>query len=151
MSAESPRLSYAAKLTAGKNGANSPSSAPRTPQVLRVPRVRDRKDSQTASTTERSDSAVDTLEPFATRVLRYMAPPPPCMAGALPIEVWSEVLYLQADPKHILSDRQRRAVVAHGKSRETLRHEIEALGKARSTQIWLVLERMGCLMYDDSE
>lgn len=147
--------SYASKLTTSRTGNHAPSPSPRATQVLRAPRVRGRKGSHAGHATSkaaRSDSGVETTDiDLAVQIRARMTMPPPRMIGPLPVDAWCKVLFLLCDPDDILSDRQRRQVVEYGQSRKTLRQEIEVLGKAQSAQIWLALDKMGCLMYDDVE
>ena len=71
------------------------------------------------------------------------------MIGQLPKQAWEKIFYFLTDPAGILSERQRRAVIAWGSNRDTLASEAEILGKPASVQIWRVLEGMDCLTYDD--
>lgn len=48
----------------------------------------------------------------------------------------------------VLSKRQVESVVRYAGEKDSLRVEMEGMGRARSVQIWGGLERMGCLEYE---
>lgn len=48
----------------------------------------------------------------------------------------------------VLSRRQVESVVRYARDGDSLGVEMEGMGRARSVQIWAVLERMGCLEYE---
>lgn len=149
-----PAPTYAATLTVSKDGKHRAERAlPRGPaQVLLGSKSRGRKDSLVADRTMRTEPGIASRTLGChERALERMTVPTPRMVGPLPVQAWHEVLSLLADPECALSGRQRRSVIKYGQDRRTLMVEIDVLGKSRGTQVWLVLDRMGCLMYDDVE
>ncbi|MCJ1472197.1 hypothetical protein MMC13_000844 [Lambiella insularis] len=67
--------------------------------------------------------------------------------GGLDDRLWSKIISLACRANGILSTDQALAVVKWARDRGTLEREMEALGKAENTQVWKVLEGMGCLAY----
>ena len=62
--------------------------------------------------------------------------------------VWQRIIAAAAGVNGIMSDAQQRSVLQWGMDRGTLNRERESLGLAEYTQIWKVLEGMGCLTYE---
>ena len=71
----------------------------------------------------------------------------PRMVGHLPLTAWEVILPLLADPHNVLNLAQRESVMAYGRDRRTLVGETETIGKAKSVQVYKVLEGMGVLGY----
>jgi len=71
----------------------------------------------------------------------------PRMVGPLPLTAWEIILPLLADPHGVLNRTQRESVMAYGRDRRTLVGETETIGKAKSVQVYKVLEGMGVLGY----
>ena len=63
-------------------------------------------------------------------------------------QVWRRIIAIAADADGIMSEAQQRSVLRWGMDRGTLSRESESLGLAEYTQIWKVLEGMGCLSYE---
>lgn len=70
------------------------------------------------------------------------------LPGNLPGEVWIRIITLVTDPKGVLSEQQRKNIVAWAKTSESLERERDLVGKLRSVQIWRVLEALECLSYE---
>lgn len=62
--------------------------------------------------------------------------------------LWIRVLSQIGREGGVLSVRQMEAVIKYAGDRDSLRVEMEAMGRAKSVQIWGVLDRMGCLEYE---
>jgi len=71
----------------------------------------------------------------------------PRMVGPLPLMAWEVILPLLADPHNVLNRAQRESVMAYGRDRGTFVGETETIGKAKSVQVYKVLEGMGVLGY----
>lgn len=143
--AHARKSTYASKL--------SEASSPTAESTLVIPgvSVKHMPPSASRQRTSRHDSAVSSSFTDAQAQLDTAQPPhnDPPMIGPLPAQAWEKVLTHLADPTGILSERQRRAIVAWGSNRDTLASEAEILGKPASVQIWHVLDGMDCLAYDD--
>lgn len=74
----------------------------------------------------------------------------PALLGNLPFELWCRIVALAADPDNLLSERQVQFLCMWGKSRESLRKELQALGKLRHQQIWRVLDGATCTAYEEA-
>lgn len=66
----------------------------------------------------------------------------------LPDDVWRRIMATAAGADIILSETQQRSVIRWAMDRSSLNKEKEFLGLKGSTQIWKVLEGMGCLAYE---
>lgn len=73
---------------------------------------------------------------------------PKKLPGNLPTELWIRIIALVTDPKDVLSEKQRKNIVAWAKISESLERERDLAGKLRSVQIWRVLEALECLSYE---
>lgn len=71
--------------------------------------------------------------------------------ATLPIAIWTRCLRDAIDPTGILSQRQVERVVDWARRRETLKRDEEVVGKLESTQVWRVLEGVGCLVFEVDE
>ncbi|KAL7275990.1 hypothetical protein RUND412_001021 [Rhizina undulata] len=60
-------------------------------------------------------------------------------------QIWYRIIVLAADPKDILTAKQRRNIFDWASTKETLEREREIAGKPRCNQIWKLLEGMECL------
>lgn len=67
----------------------------------------------------------------------------------LPIDVIEHVLRFTMSRREldVMNEGQRRAALARGQSRETLRGEREWLKKDESAQVWMLLDSINCLAY----
>ena len=70
------------------------------------------------------------------------------LLGGLDEQTWGRVISLACEGQKVVSPGQELAILRWARDRQSLRREMEALGKAESAQIWKVLEGMGCLAYD---
>ena len=148
---------YASKLIFDRGGTNAglfvtaQSSRPVTPQVFRHPFARKRQNSGSVQSQSRhgSSPASSRMDVSPLKGAVRMDGAEPKIIGGLPVQAWSIILALLADPHGMLSDRQVKAIVTHGSNRRTLAMEADALGKPDPVQIWKVLEAVDCLIYDD--
>ena len=70
------------------------------------------------------------------------------LLGGLDEQTWGRIISLACQGQKLVSTEQYLAIVRWARDRKSLVREMEALGKAESTQIWKVLEGIGCLAYD---
>ncbi|KAI9654437.1 MAG: hypothetical protein M1831_005403 [Alyxoria varia] len=157
---------YASKLQVNRNGAGpvlsvtGESSRPVTPHVADWLRKSSRSQDKTASPARTpghrsrasaggsSSQSKDKISPLKGAITmtgerQYDT------SGRLPTEACRRIICELADPRRLLSSRQREAVLTYGANRRTLATEAASLGKPDSVQIWRVLEAMGCLFYDE--
>lgn len=69
------------------------------------------------------------------------------LPGGLSLQLWRDIL-VDATGAWMLSREQQVSVVGWAQDAATLAEESKNLGKPKSSQIWKVLDGMGCLAYD---
>lgn len=70
------------------------------------------------------------------------------LPGNLDTETWVRIISLAADPKGILTTKQRWNIVEWARRGDTLDRERDLAGKPKSVQIWRLLEAIECLGFD---
>ncbi|MCJ1381308.1 hypothetical protein MMC17_004418 [Xylographa soralifera] len=137
-----PRLPLSTPLAPGN---------PNQPIILKLPEQRknsldhlDLKMTRVASQTETiaGKSPATSLTPKNVNSYRSFLP------GGLDERLWGRIISLACGCTGILNTEQALAVVKWARDRASLQREMEVLGKAESTQVWRVLEGMGCLAYE---
>ena len=63
-------------------------------------------------------------------------------------QVWRKIIAAAAGADGVMNEAQQRSVLRWGMDRGTLSRERESLGLPEYTQIWKVLDGMGCLAYE---
>ncbi|KAI9843436.1 MAG: hypothetical protein M1830_007700, partial [Pleopsidium flavum] len=70
------------------------------------------------------------------------------MPFGLPEALWQRIIALASGAIGVVNSGQQGSIIRWAKDRDTLSRERETLGKSESTQIWRVLDGMGCLAYE---
>lgn len=131
--------SYAASLSHSKEPSNGP-ARPHSTAVLVAPgaRLRASRGLQDMSA-ERMGKKLRALPHAKAEV----------MIGRVPESLFLKIAGFAAGSHELLSEQQTRGIIRYAQDRKTLHAELERLGKAKSHQMWCVLELVNCLVYED--